>query len=102
MALDFKKFILKNKTSSKTNNQEWWTFVDSHGNIEVVVRNWKTGHPIIKGDKYFVHELIKEKIITFDDDENPISEEDKKKYFEDVADAQTSSVYSKPIDGYSL
>lgn len=98
---DFSKYKLKNRNSTKTNTQEWWVFIDPWGNCEVVLRNWKTGHPELKGDKHFIDILRTEKIIGFND-ECPITIDDKKKFFEEQNNAQTNKKYHKPIDVYGL
>ena len=98
---DLQRFVLKSRTSTKSSTQEWWTFKNPWGKIEVVVRNWKTGHPIIQGNRYFIDYLRKEKIISFEDT-NAITDNDIKKFYEDSNSAQTFKKYSKPIDIYSL
>ena len=94
MSIQHDRFKLKSRISTKSLTQEWWVFKDPWDNIEVVVRNWKTGHPITLGDEYFVKYLIKEGIIKRDEDdeENPITVDDKKKFYDSTNRAQTEHI----------
>ena len=95
----YKHFTLKSEKPSKSATQEWWTFRDKWGHTEVVVRNWGTGHPVIKGNQYFIHELQKRGILKT---ECQITSEDKKDFYNDLDKAQTNKTYAKPIDMYEL
>lgn len=91
--LSLDRFELKSKTPSKNSRQEWWTFVHPSGKVEVVLRNWRGGSPILQGNKYFINKLMIEGLAN-----SPctINDEFLKKYYVDVDKAQTQLVKRRP------
>ena len=94
--LNKEKFKLKSEKPSRNNSQEWWTFQDPWGNIEVVLRSWKeTGYKHIQGDEFFVEQL---NVLGILDRPSTIDDEFLKEYYVKLQQAQSNQVKKRPID----
>ena len=92
------KFKLKSETPSRNSSQEWWTFQDPWGNVEVVLRNWKyTDNRHIQGDEYFVEILKSQGIL---DRPSSIDKEFLKQYYEQLDKAQTKVVRKRALTDF--
>jgi len=88
-------YRLKSKTPSKNAHQEWWTFLHPAGDVEVVLRNWRSGKPIVIGNDFFIEKLKIEGLL---DSPCTIDNEFLKEYYVELEKAQTKLIKRRPLE----